>query len=63
LGWNRASDPAVAPAPPLRRELALVGCGIALVGTSIVQAAELATILLPQEQEIQTALEAGPEQN
>jgi hypothetical protein len=42
-------------------KLALIGCGLALAGTSIVQAAELATILLPQEQEIQTALEAGPE--
>lgn len=42
-------------------QLALIGCGLALAGTSLVQAAELATILLPREQEIQTALEAGPE--
>jgi hypothetical protein len=41
--------------------LTLLGFGLALANASALHAAELATILLPQDQEIQLALEAGPE--
>jgi hypothetical protein len=41
--------------------LTLAGIAFALAGSSELSAAELATILLPQEREIELALEAGPE--
>ncbi len=39
----------------------LTAFGLTLAGTSALHGAELATILLPQDQEIQLALEAAPE--
>jgi hypothetical protein len=39
----------------------LTGITLALFGTSILHGAELATILLAQDEEVQMALEAGPE--
>jgi hypothetical protein len=41
--------------------LTLAGFGLALGGAPALHGAELSTILLPQEQEIQMALDAGPE--
>jgi hypothetical protein len=41
--------------------LTVAGFGLALAGVSALQAAEPATILLPEEQEIRLALEAAPE--
>ena len=41
--------------------LVLTACGLAATAPLALHAAELATILLPQDQEIRMALEAGPE--